>query len=176
MKIVVRDKGSLRVEVAEGESLEIVDGEGRTFGLGGRSVVSLCRCGQSESKLGVEEPPPPSSGPAPMRRLTNVEYDNTIYQLFKDDTRPGQGFVPEEEANGFTNQASAVVVSPLLGEPAVGSEPPCPPTTVVIESSSSESPAPPPFGSPPSPPCVDSVESLPPLLVGAPPAAAVIDA
>jgi CDGSH-type Zn-finger protein len=50
MKIVVRDKGSLRVEVAEGESLEIVDGEGRTFGLGGRSVVSLCRCGQSESK------------------------------------------------------------------------------------------------------------------------------
>jgi CDGSH-type Zn-finger protein len=50
MKIVVRDKGSLRVEVADGESLEIVDGEGRTFGLGGRSVVSLCRCGQSESK------------------------------------------------------------------------------------------------------------------------------
>lgn len=50
MKIVVRDKGSLRVELAEGESLEIVDGEGRSFGLGGRSVVSLCRCGQSESK------------------------------------------------------------------------------------------------------------------------------
>jgi CDGSH-type Zn-finger protein len=50
MKIVVRDKGSLRVEIAEGESVEIVDGEGRAFGLGGRSVVSLCRCGQSESK------------------------------------------------------------------------------------------------------------------------------
>lgn len=50
MRIMVRDKGSLRVEVAEGESLEIVDGEGRVFGLGGRSVVSLCRCGQSESK------------------------------------------------------------------------------------------------------------------------------
>lgn len=50
MKIVVRDKGSLRVEMTEGEALEIVDGEGRSFGLGGRSVVSLCRCGQSESK------------------------------------------------------------------------------------------------------------------------------
>ncbi|GMU63913.1 MAG: hypothetical protein AMXMBFR36_01870 [Acidobacteriota bacterium] len=50
MKIVVRDKGSLRVELAEGEALEIVDGEGRAFGLGGRAVVSLCRCGQSESK------------------------------------------------------------------------------------------------------------------------------
>lgn len=50
MRIVVRDKGSLRLEVSEGESLEIVDGEGRVFGLGGRKVVSLCRCGQSESK------------------------------------------------------------------------------------------------------------------------------
>jgi len=50
MKIVVRDRGSLRVEVAPGETLEIVDGEGKAFGLGGRSVVSLCRCGQSESK------------------------------------------------------------------------------------------------------------------------------
>ncbi|KAB2962385.1 MAG: CDGSH iron-sulfur domain-containing protein [Thermoanaerobaculia bacterium] len=50
MKIVVRDKGSLKVEVAAGEALEIVDGEGRPFGLGGRTVVSLCRCGQSESK------------------------------------------------------------------------------------------------------------------------------
>jgi len=50
MKIVVRDRGSLRLEVAPGETLEIVDGEGRAFGLGGRSVVSLCRCGQSETK------------------------------------------------------------------------------------------------------------------------------
>jgi len=50
MKIVVRDKGSLKLEVAAGEVLEIVDGEGRPFGLGDRSVVSLCRCGQSESK------------------------------------------------------------------------------------------------------------------------------
>jgi CDGSH-type Zn-finger protein len=50
MKIVVRDKGSLRVELGPGETLEIVDGAGRAFGLGGRAVVSLCRCGQSESK------------------------------------------------------------------------------------------------------------------------------
>lgn len=50
MKITVRDRGSLRVEVGEGETLEIVDGQGRAFGLGGRRVVSLCRCGHSESK------------------------------------------------------------------------------------------------------------------------------
>ena len=50
MKIVVRDHGSLRVEIGDGETLELVDGQGREFGLGGRRVVSLCRCGQSKSK------------------------------------------------------------------------------------------------------------------------------
>ncbi len=30
--------------------MEIVDGAGRAFGLGGRRAVTLCRCGQSESK------------------------------------------------------------------------------------------------------------------------------
>lgn len=50
MKITVRDRGSLRVEVGEGETLEIVDGQGRPFGLAGRRVVSLCRCGHSETK------------------------------------------------------------------------------------------------------------------------------
>ncbi len=50
MRIVVRDSGSLRVEVGEGEELELVDGAGQPFGLGGRRVVSLCRCGASESK------------------------------------------------------------------------------------------------------------------------------
>lgn len=50
MKIIVRDRASLRIEVGEGETLEIVDGEGQAFGLGGRRVVTLCRCGQSESK------------------------------------------------------------------------------------------------------------------------------
>ena len=50
MKIQVKDRGSLRVELAEGETLEIVDGQGRAFGLGGRRVVTLCRCGQSKTK------------------------------------------------------------------------------------------------------------------------------
>ena len=50
MRIQVRDHGSLRVEIGEGESLELVDGQGRSFGLGGRRVVPLCRCGQSKNK------------------------------------------------------------------------------------------------------------------------------
>jgi CDGSH-type Zn-finger protein len=47
MKITVRNNGSLKVE---GEGFELVDQEGRPFGLGGRTVVSLCRCGKSQSK------------------------------------------------------------------------------------------------------------------------------
>lgn len=50
MRIVVRDKGSLKVEIGEGETLELVDGQGNAFGLGGRRVISLCRCGESGSK------------------------------------------------------------------------------------------------------------------------------
>ena len=41
MKIVVRDRASLRVELGDSETLEIVDGAGRVFGLGGRRAVTL---------------------------------------------------------------------------------------------------------------------------------------
>jgi CDGSH-type Zn-finger protein len=45
-KITVRNDGSLRVE---GE-FELVDTEGRPFGLGGRTSIGLCRCGHSANK------------------------------------------------------------------------------------------------------------------------------
>ena len=45
-KITVNPNGSLRVE---GE-FEIVDSTGAKYDLAGRSVVSLCRCGQSKNK------------------------------------------------------------------------------------------------------------------------------
>ena len=47
MKITVRNNGSLKVE---GSEIELVDQEGRPYGLGGRTVISLCRCGLSENK------------------------------------------------------------------------------------------------------------------------------
>lgn len=55
-------------------------------------------------------------GPAPIRRLTRVEYNNTIYQLLGDTSRPADRFPPDEEAGGFDNQAAVLVVSPLLAE------------------------------------------------------------
>ena len=47
IKITVRNSGPLRVE---GEGIQILDQDGKAFGLGGRTVVSLCRCGQSANK------------------------------------------------------------------------------------------------------------------------------
>jgi CDGSH-type Zn-finger protein len=46
VKLTVNHNGSLRVE---GE-FEIVDGDGNAYGLGGREIVSLCRCGKSLNK------------------------------------------------------------------------------------------------------------------------------
>ncbi|HEY7411892.1 MAG TPA: CDGSH iron-sulfur domain-containing protein [Vicinamibacteria bacterium] len=46
-KIVVRSNGPLRLE---GENITICDEAGNLFGLAGRTVVSLCRCGHSENK------------------------------------------------------------------------------------------------------------------------------
>ena len=45
-RLTVKSNGSLKVE---GE-FEIVDENGNLYGLGGRSVVSLCRCGLSKTK------------------------------------------------------------------------------------------------------------------------------
>ena len=47
MKITVNKNGPFRVE---GDDIQIVDPEGKPYGLGGRTVVSLCRCGQSTNK------------------------------------------------------------------------------------------------------------------------------
>jgi CDGSH-type Zn-finger protein len=47
LKVTVLRNGPLRVE---GENLQIHDPEGNAYGLGGRNVVSLCRCGASSNK------------------------------------------------------------------------------------------------------------------------------
>jgi CDGSH-type Zn-finger protein len=46
VKVTVRSNGPLRLE---GE-IALLDADGRPFGLAGRTVVSLCRCGQSANK------------------------------------------------------------------------------------------------------------------------------
>ena len=46
VKVTVRNNGPLRIE---GE-FNICDQDGKEFGLGGRTALSLCRCGHSENK------------------------------------------------------------------------------------------------------------------------------
>ena len=45
-KITVNNNGSLRIE----GDFEIVDMQGEAYGLQGRTVLSLCRCGHSKNK------------------------------------------------------------------------------------------------------------------------------
>ena len=45
--IIVTNNGPLRII---GSNITIKDAAGATFGLAGRTVISLCRCGHSENK------------------------------------------------------------------------------------------------------------------------------
>lgn len=45
-RITVNDNGSLRVE----GNFEIADKNGNLYNLGGREIISLCRCGLSKNK------------------------------------------------------------------------------------------------------------------------------
>ncbi len=45
-KITVASNGPIRIE----GDFEIVDPSGAVFGLAGRTMISLCRCGQSANK------------------------------------------------------------------------------------------------------------------------------
>ena len=75
MKVTVTNNGPLRLE---GE-FTICDAAGNAFGLAGRTVISLCRCGHSENKpfcdgshkqvgfqseVTARELPPPAPKPA----------------------------------------------------------------------------------------------------------------
>jgi len=49
VKITVMKNGPLRLEGLE-EAFRIVDPSGAAYGLGGRTALALCRCGQSGNK------------------------------------------------------------------------------------------------------------------------------
>jgi CDGSH-type Zn-finger protein len=45
-KVTIFHNGSIRIE----GDFTVQDPEGKPFGLGGRTTISLCRCGHSENK------------------------------------------------------------------------------------------------------------------------------
>lgn len=53
---------------------------------------------------------------SPLRRLTRVEYNNTVRDLLGVDLSPADRFPADEVAGGFANNAAVLTVSPLLAE------------------------------------------------------------
>ncbi|HET8547347.1 MAG TPA: DUF1592 domain-containing protein [Bryobacteraceae bacterium] len=51
-----------------------------------------------------------------LRRLTHVQYNNTVRDLLGDDSNIATQFPPEDFVHGFRNQYSAQAISPLLAE------------------------------------------------------------
>ncbi|MBI1228054.1 MAG: CDGSH iron-sulfur domain-containing protein [Bacteroidetes bacterium] len=45
-KITINNNGSIKVQ----GDIELCDPEGNTYGLGGREIITLCRCGHSANK------------------------------------------------------------------------------------------------------------------------------
>src|SRR5271170_8140236 len=58
----------------------------------------------------------PSPGAAPLRRLTQSEYNNTVRDLLGDTTHPANKFPPDQQIGDFTNTAVALTVPPLLAQ------------------------------------------------------------
>jgi CDGSH-type Zn-finger protein len=73
-KVIISNNGSIRIE----GDFTIQDADGNTFGLGGRSAIGLCRCGQSANKpfcdgahkrVGFESTCPARDLPAPQPKI-----------------------------------------------------------------------------------------------------------
>ncbi|HEY8922902.1 MAG TPA: DUF1587 domain-containing protein, partial [Polyangia bacterium] len=58
----------------------------------------------------------PSPGPSYIRRLTRLEYSNTVRDLLGDTSGVADRFPAEELRLGFDNNAQALTVSPVLAE------------------------------------------------------------
>jgi hypothetical protein len=57
-----------------------------------------------------------SPGAAPLRRLTQSQYNNVVRDLLGDKTRPADGFPPDQTTGTFSNNAASQTVSPLLAQ------------------------------------------------------------
>lgn len=54
-------------------------------------------------------------GPAPLRRLSRIEYNNAVRDLLGDTTKPGAGFIAEEKVLGFSSN-SITAVTEVINE------------------------------------------------------------
>ena len=100
----------------------------RRASLGFVVALSVASCGGGNAAMAPPAAEPPSSPPpappvddcsrarpgtSPLRRLTSVEYNNTVRDLLGDDSRPADAFPAEELGNGFGNDAASQSISRL---------------------------------------------------------------
>src|SRR5689334_7793482 len=57
---------------------------------------------------------PVVAAPAPLRRLTNEEYNNTVRDLLGDRSRPADAFPPDETIGGFENNTVSPITQALV--------------------------------------------------------------
>jgi hypothetical protein len=62
------------------------------------------------------DPRRPDPGHITLRRLNRVEYNNTIRDIFRVDSRPATAFPPDDTGYGYDNIGDVLSLSPLLME------------------------------------------------------------
>jgi hypothetical protein len=92
------------------------DGQGPPGGAAGSATAvggsTSGGSGGSSSVAPLAAPP----AAQPVRRLTHIEYNNTVADLLGDTTSPASAFSADVAQDGFTNNAAGQTVSPALAE------------------------------------------------------------
>lgn len=99
-----------------GSSTGTSGGTANTTSTSGGMSSSVGSGGQAAVVTVCANPGAISPGPAPLRRLTHTEYDNTVQALFDVTTTPARAFPLEERAYNFDNNATIRSVSQILAE------------------------------------------------------------
>src|SRR5262245_23748121 len=91
-------------------------GQGAVSGASGTSAPGP---GPAPGPGGASSAPPcvtAAPSPSPLRRLTRVEYNNTVRDLLGVDLSPADAFPADQVTGGFANNATVLAISPLLAE------------------------------------------------------------
>lgn len=62
------------------------------------------------------DPAQPDPGHITLRRLNRAEYNNTVRDVFRVDSRPAENFPPDDTGYGYDNIGDVLSLSPLLME------------------------------------------------------------
>jgi len=81
-----------------------------------RDEIDDCGDGDASGAPGIDDCEAPEPGPRVLRRLSHVEYGNTVRDLLGLSSRPELGFATDDEVHGYLNAAGALDIPPLLLE------------------------------------------------------------